>query len=229
MALSTVSRWLQRIELGKRSRLRATRASQSLRAHASRRAHPRRRQEARADRGRSGTGSRGSPRTQRRTAGDGPPNGGPAGSSSTSASMTPPASPTSRSCADEPRPDTPPASCVEPSRWFASLGITRRARDERQRLLLPLPRPRRRLPPSSVCSHLLHSALPATHQRQGRALHPDSQNRWAYGAIYGSSAERTTALPGWLTHYNFPRRHGSLGHKSARRSARRADSPGSYT
>ena len=39
------------------------------------------------------------------------------------------------------------------------------------------------------------------------------QNRWAYGAIYGSSAERTAALPGWLTHYNFTRRHGSLGHK----------------
>jgi transposase InsO family protein len=40
------------------------------------------------------------------------------------------------------------------------------------------------------------------------------QNRWAYGAIYGSSAERRAALPGWLTHYNFTRRHGSLGHKS---------------
>jgi len=39
-------------------------------------------------------------------------------------------------------------------------------------------------------------------------------NRWAYGAVYGSSAERTAALPGWLTHYNFTRRHGSLGHKA---------------
>jgi transposase InsO family protein len=38
-------------------------------------------------------------------------------------------------------------------------------------------------------------------------------NRWAYGAIYGSSAERTAALPGWLTHYNFRRPHGSLSHK----------------
>jgi transposase InsO family protein len=38
-------------------------------------------------------------------------------------------------------------------------------------------------------------------------------NRWAYGAIYGSSAERTAALPGWLDHYNFRRRHGSLGHR----------------
>jgi transposase InsO family protein len=39
-------------------------------------------------------------------------------------------------------------------------------------------------------------------------------NRWAYGAIYGSSAERTAALSGWLDHYNFRRRHGSLGHKA---------------
>jgi transposase InsO family protein len=38
-------------------------------------------------------------------------------------------------------------------------------------------------------------------------------NRWAYGAIYGDSAERTAALPGWLDHYNFRRGHGSLGHR----------------
>jgi transposase InsO family protein len=38
-------------------------------------------------------------------------------------------------------------------------------------------------------------------------------NRWAYGAIYGSSEERTAALPGWLDHYNFRRGHGSLGHR----------------
>jgi transposase InsO family protein len=37
--------------------------------------------------------------------------------------------------------------------------------------------------------------------------------RWAHGAIYGSSSERTAALPGWLSHYNFTRRHGSLGHQ----------------
>ncbi len=39
------------------------------------------------------------------------------------------------------------------------------------------------------------------------------QNRWAYGAIYGSPTERTAALPGWLTHYNYTRPHSSLGHK----------------
>jgi transposase InsO family protein len=37
--------------------------------------------------------------------------------------------------------------------------------------------------------------------------------RWAHGAIYGSSSERTAALTGWLSHYNFTRRHGSLGHR----------------
>jgi transposase InsO family protein len=40
-------------------------------------------------------------------------------------------------------------------------------------------------------------------------------NGWAYGAIYGSSAERTAALPGWLDHYNFRRRHGSLAARLA--------------
>jgi transposase InsO family protein len=38
--------------------------------------------------------------------------------------------------------------------------------------------------------------------------------RWAYGAIYGSSAERTAALAGWLSYYNFRRPHGSLGHNA---------------
>ena len=34
---------------------------------------------------------------------------------------------------------------------------------------------------------------------------------WAYGAIYGSSTERTRALTGWLSFYNRSRPHGSLG------------------
>jgi transposase InsO family protein len=36
---------------------------------------------------------------------------------------------------------------------------------------------------------------------------------WAYDRIYGSSAERTAALPPFLERYNFRRPHGSLGHK----------------
>jgi transposase InsO family protein len=38
-------------------------------------------------------------------------------------------------------------------------------------------------------------------------------DRWARGAVYRSSAERTAALPGWLNHYNFTRPHGSLANK----------------
>ena len=38
-------------------------------------------------------------------------------------------------------------------------------------------------------------------------------NEWAYGRIYGSSAERTSALPAYLTRYNFRRPHGSLGRR----------------
>jgi transposase InsO family protein len=36
---------------------------------------------------------------------------------------------------------------------------------------------------------------------------------WAYGAIYASSQERTTALDGWLWHYNHRRPHSALGHQ----------------
>jgi transposase InsO family protein len=37
--------------------------------------------------------------------------------------------------------------------------------------------------------------------------------RWAYGAIYSSSAERTRTLTAWLDHYNRRRPHGSLNHQ----------------
>jgi transposase InsO family protein len=38
-------------------------------------------------------------------------------------------------------------------------------------------------------------------------------NEWAYARLYATSAERTAQLPPWLRHYNFKRPHGSLGHK----------------
>jgi transposase InsO family protein len=51
-------------------------------------------------------------------------------------------------------------------------------------------------------------------------------NRWAYGAIYGSSQERTAALPGWLDHYNFRRGHGSLGHRPPAARLAELEQPG---
>jgi transposase InsO family protein len=38
-------------------------------------------------------------------------------------------------------------------------------------------------------------------------------NEWAYARIYGSSHERTAALPLYLERYNYQRPHGSLGHQ----------------
>jgi transposase InsO family protein len=49
---------------------------------------------------------------------------------------------------------------------------------------------------------------------------------WAYGAVYGSSHERTTALDGWLWHYNHRRRHSALGHQPP---LSRTNLLGSYT
>jgi transposase InsO family protein len=36
---------------------------------------------------------------------------------------------------------------------------------------------------------------------------------WAYGQLFQTSAQRTTALEPWLIHYNFSRPHGALSHK----------------
>jgi transposase InsO family protein len=38
-------------------------------------------------------------------------------------------------------------------------------------------------------------------------------NEWAYARIYGSSRERTRQLPAWLERYNYRRPHGSLNHQ----------------
>ena len=38
-------------------------------------------------------------------------------------------------------------------------------------------------------------------------------NEWAYARIYGSSSERTAALPLYLDRYNYRRPHGSLSHQ----------------
>jgi transposase InsO family protein len=50
---------------------------------------------------------------------------------------------------------------------------------------------------------------------------------WAYGRIYRDSDERNRALAAWLTHYNYTRRHGSLGHKPP--SSRLNNLAGNYT
>jgi transposase InsO family protein len=49
---------------------------------------------------------------------------------------------------------------------------------------------------------------------------------WAYGAIYASSRERTSALDGWLWHYNYRRPHSALGRQPP---VSRTNVLGSYT
>lgn len=53
------------------------------------------------------------------------------------------------------------------------------------------------------------------------------KNEWAYARIYGSSDERATALSLFLNHYNFRRPHGSLGHKPP--ASRLTNLVGNYT
>ena len=53
---------------------------------------------------------------------------------------------------------------------------------------------------------------------------------WAYGAIYGASAERTAALDGYLWRYNYHRPHGALSRKTpAARLAELNNLVGSYS
>ncbi|HTB70192.1 MAG TPA: integrase core domain-containing protein [Solirubrobacteraceae bacterium] len=49
---------------------------------------------------------------------------------------------------------------------------------------------------------------------------------WAYSRIYSDSNERNRALPAWINHYNFTRRHGSLSHKPP--GSRLNNAPGNY-
>jgi transposase InsO family protein len=96
--------------------------------------------------------------------------------------------------------------------WFRSMGI------EPQRLLSDNGACYRSKAHASTCRELglRHSFTrpyrPRTNGKAERFI-KTLTHRWAYGALYATSAERTRALPGWLTHYNFTRRHGALSHQ----------------
>jgi transposase InsO family protein len=96
--------------------------------------------------------------------------------------------------------------------WFASMGITLEA------VMSDNGSCYRSRVHAEACAELGMRHLftrpyrPRTNGKAERFIQTLS-NRWAWGALYGSSVERTRALPGWLSHYNFKRRHGSLGHR----------------
>ena len=52
-------------------------------------------------------------------------------------------------------------------------------------------------------------------------------NEWAYARVYGTSAERTAVLPLYLRRYNFSRPHGSLGKRAP--ASRLNNLVGNYT
>jgi transposase InsO family protein len=60
--------------------------------------------------------------------------------------------------------------------------------------------------------HRIRPARPRTNGKAERLIQT-LLNEWAYARIYGSSAERTAALPLYLDRYNYRRPHGSLGHQ----------------
>jgi transposase InsO family protein len=72
--------------------------------------------------------------------------------------------------------------------------------------------------------HILVCRQLGIHHRRTRPYRPQKSGKaerfirtllagWAYGAIYRSSADRSSAPDGWLWHYNHRRRHSALGHQ----------------
>jgi len=109
----------------------------------------------------------------------------PVGSSSTSWSTTTPGSPTprcSRTSGHDRRGLPTPGERLVQRAWDQA-----RARAQRQRRVLPLPRSRRCLPRAGAQAQL-HAPLPPSHQRQSRTLHPNTRQQlgiWARLAVYG--------------------------------------------
>jgi transposase InsO family protein len=96
--------------------------------------------------------------------------------------------------------------------WFAKRGI------EVERVMTDNGSPYRSAIHAQTCGELGVRHLrtrPYRPQTNGKAERfiQTMLREWAYGRVFGSSVERTKALPFWLDHYNYRRRHGSLGHR----------------
>ena len=213
MALSTVSRWLRRIGLGKRSRLAPPEPPNRYeRKRAGELIHVDVKKLGRI--GRKGAGHRVlGPRRRQSQEKTGPKRLGATGWEFVHVCVDD----ATRLAYVEVLPDEKGATAAGFLRravaWFASMGIAV------ERVLSDNGSCYRSVAHAEACSELGIRHLrtrpyrPRTNGKAERFIQTLT-NRWAYGAIYGSSTERTAALPGWLTHYNFSRRHGSLGHKA---------------
>ncbi|MDQ2939837.1 MAG: IS481 family transposase [Actinomycetota bacterium] len=113
-------------------------------------------------------------------------------------------------------PDERPSSCIaflhRALRFFASLGV------RVERVMTDNGNPYRSKAHAAACRELglrhlrTRAYRPQTNGKAERFIKTMLEG-WAYGAIYGSSTERTLALPGWLDRYNRRRPHRSIGRK----------------
>ena len=132
----------------------------------------------------------------------------------TSASMTPPASPTSRCSPDEKRRDRSRLPAAGGRTGSPRWGSPSSAVIERQRRLLSLRRPCRGLRASSSCGICFTKPYrPRTNGKAERFIQTLSQSLGLWGDLRLLGRARREPCPAGSTHYNFTRRHGSLGHR----------------
>jgi transposase InsO family protein len=211
MALSTVSRWLKRIGLGKRSRLAPPEpANRYERKRAGELVHVDVKKLGRIrGAGHRMTGSKASQRKTRRYG----RRVGVAGWEFVHVCIDDATRLAYAEVLEDERAEAAAGFLRRAVAWFGSMGVTV------ERVMSDNGSCYRSAAHAVACSELRLKQLftqpyrPRTNGKAERFIQT-LQNRWAYGALYGSSAERTAALPGWLAHYNYRRRHGSLAKKA---------------
>ena len=209
MAISTVSRWLRRIGLGKRSRLEPPEPPNRYeRARPGELIHVDIKKLGRIERG-AGHRVLGRPRTNpTKTDGSGVRRG-QVGWEFVHVCVDDATRLAYVEVLNDEKGPTAAGFLRRAAAWFASMGITV------ERVLSDNGACYRSGAHAEACRELGMRHLftrpyrPRTNGKAERFIQT-LRDKWAYGAIYGSSAERTAALPGWLWHYNFRRDHGSL-------------------
>ncbi len=97
--------------------------------------------------------------------------------------------------------------------WFGERGVRVEAVKSDNGVLLPSRTPTPTRSTNSACATSASDPVrPRTNGKAERFIQT-LLNEWAYHQIYGSSEERTRALPPFLERYNYRRPHGSLGNK----------------
>ena len=96
------------------------------------------------------------------------------------------------------------------SAWFAERGVTVRAVMTDNGSAYVAHRYRAAVRALGLRQLRIRPGRPRTNGKAERFIQT-LMNEWAYARVYGSSSERTAALPLFLDRYNYRRPHGSLG------------------